>query len=181
MVSISPFWAEKDQEIIHANKFQQVVENGLKLTELGLIDLGYEKDHKVKSVLYHVDDNVDTVPAGIAYGKSFFTIYLRDSLSCTEGSARAISHIGLTGLHETVHCLRFSEFPELNDKELKASEVVAYGSEFAHSVMYYGGPQDIERSHSPNHGASLNIMRMLLSEKPLTLFLTMSPEEIDML
>ena len=181
MVNISPFWAEIDQEIIHAGKFHEIVEVGLNLAELGLLDLGYEKDHNVKSVLYHVDDDGDTIPAGTAYGKSFFTIYLRDSLSYTQDSARAISHIGLTGLHETVHCLRFIEFPELNDDELRATEVVAYGAEFANSVMYYGGSRDIEASHSPNHNASLRIMRMLLSEKPLTFFLNMSPEEVDVL
>jgi hypothetical protein len=180
VVKISPIWAEIDDEILHADKFQNTVEVGLRLAETGIEDLGYDEDVVVESKLYYVNTGGVDIPAGLALDQDTFKMYLRDSIAYSEGALESVMHIGKTGLHETVHCLRFKEFPESSPEELEATEVLAYGSEFAHSVMYYGSLQDLDSSHSPDPQRSIRIMQMLLAGTPLGFLLNMSPKELKL-
>lgn len=169
---------EIDQEIVHGHRFPEVLENGLRLAELGLFDLGYAGKADISAELYYVDGtSQEGVPAGVAHGDSRFSLYMHSDF-VSSGASDAVEYVSLTGLHEVVHCLRFGFYPDLyddNGDELLATEILAYGAEFAHRKMYFGR---IAFNGSPDREASFRIMRMLLSGKPLGDFLGMSSNEL---
>jgi len=181
MVTISPVWTDVGEEILHAHKFHTSIDTGLKLAQSGIKDLGFDGDAAITCRLRFIDTDVLSTPAGAAYDVDRFALNLRDFIAFNQGALNAIETISLTGLHEVVHCLRFRTYPRADhdDVERRATEIVAYGADSAHSTMYYGRTIDQQQSDSPDAARSAEVARLLLEGVKLGEFLTAPAAEVN--